>query len=136
MKKLALDIGDSWTGVALSDPLGILARPYETIESEQLIPFLQTTFASQKIDTAVVGYPKTMRGTESAQTKKIVEIAEQLKEKFPEINWVLWDERLTSKQASALQKDSSKEAKRKSHAIAAAFILSCYLEHQILYKQQ
>ena len=71
-----------------------------------------------------------MRGTESEQTKKTVKMVEELKEKFNTIEWVLWDERLSSKRAS--QQTSSKKTSQEklaSHARAAAFILSSYLEY-------
>ena len=66
-----------------------------------------------------------MRGTESEQTKKTIKVVEELKQSFITVNWVLWDERLSSKRA-----DEYKSAKRGSHekllshARAAAFILS------------
>ena len=72
MKILALDIGDVWTGSAYSDPLGITATPFQTIKSKDLETFIAQQIKDQKIETVVVGYPKTMRGTESEQTKKVV----------------------------------------------------------------
>jgi putative Holliday junction resolvase len=134
MKTLALDIGDHWTGVAISDPLGIISRPYETVETKNLNKFLTETISKETIGTIVVGYPKTLRGTESEQTKKIVQHAEELKHLFPNINWVLWDERLTSKQAAKIKQAKTKEQKKKSHALAAAIILNTYLEFQHLQK--
>ena len=74
MKILALDIGDKWTGTAVSDPLGIIARPYKTVETKELEIFLSETIGSENIEKIIVGYPKTMRGTESEQTKKIREL--------------------------------------------------------------
>jgi len=129
MKILALDIGDRWTGVAISDALGMFARPLTTVESHQLNTFLTTTLAQEPINTVVVGYPKTLRGTESEQTKKIVAFTEQLKKQFSSVAWVLWDERLTSKQAEQLKRTKTKEEKQKSHALAAAFILQSYLDY-------
>ncbi len=129
MKKLALDIGDRWIGVAISDAIGMLARPLETVEIHQLTAFLTTILAKEKIDTIIVGYPKTLRGTESEQTKKIVATFETLSTDFPQVTWKLWDERMTSQQAAKLQRDTSKEAKQKSHSIAAALILTSYLDH-------
>ena len=70
MKVLALDLGDSWVGTALSDPMKIIARPHETVKTKDLFNFLKNIFETEQIDTVLVGYPRTMRGTESAQTKK------------------------------------------------------------------
>ena len=135
MKILALDLGDRWIGVAISDYLGITSRPYETIEVKELNDFLKKVITQEEIDTIAVGYPKTMGGKESEQTKKIKDTAEKLKLDFLEISWILWDERLTSKQAASLKKTKTKEEKRKSHSIAAAFILSSYLQYRHFHSQ-
>lgn len=127
MKFLALDLGDQWVGSALSDALLFFAKPYKTVPASDLIPFLTETLSHEKISTIIVGYPKTMGGTESQQTKKIIAQKEELETKFPAITWVLWDERLSSKRASQLKQTKSKEDKIKSHSVAAAFILDSYL---------
>ena len=127
MKILALDIGDKWTGSAISDPLGIIARPYKTVETTELELFLSETLGSEKVQKVVVGYPKTMRGTESEQTKKIVQMKETLEKTFDLVEWELWDERLSSKRAGQLKKARTKEEKKFSHSIAASFILDSYL---------
>lgn len=132
MKILALDLGDQWTGTALSDALGILARPYQTVTTPLLIQFLEKIFKEEKISTIVVGYPKTMQGNESQQTKTIVAMKESLEKQFPEKIWALWDERLTSKQAGSLQ--SNKGDKQRIHSLAAALILESYLMH-VAYKR-
>jgi len=129
MKILALDIGDAWTGSALSDALGMFAKPYKSIRAEQLNTFLEEIFSKEPIKKVVIGYPKTLRGTQSEQTKKIIANKEQLEKQFPNIEWVLWDERLTSKQAAGIKKVKTKEDKQASHSIAAALILTSYLDH-------
>ncbi len=132
MKILALDLGDQWTGTAISDALGILARPYETVTTPLLTQFLEKIFKQEKISTVVVGYPKTMQGNESQQTKTIVVMKEALEQQFPEKIWALWDERLTSKQAGSLKND--KGDKQRIHSLAAALILESYLMH-VQYKK-
>jgi len=129
MKYAAFDIGDVWTGIALSDPLGILAKPYQTVKTTQLFSYLPAFLEEEKIEAVVIGYPKTMRGTESEQTKKILEQTEKLKKEFPQMPWILWDERLSSKRAASLKQARTKEEKQQSHAIAAAFILESYLNY-------
>ena len=129
MKILCLDLGDAWTGSAISDPLGILAIPYETVPAASLEEFLVRTIEKEGLRKIVIGYPKTMRGTISAQTQKIIDKKKELEEKFKDIEWVLWDERLSSKRAGQLKKTKTKEEKIKSHSIAAAFILESYLEY-------
>lgn len=131
-KALALDLGDKWTGIAISDILKMFARPYKTFSTRDIEKTLSTIFSEEPIDTVVVGYPKTMKGNESDQTKKVVTQHDALKEKFPTITWILWDERLSSKRADAVRAQKGKkkekpEEKLQSHAIAAAFILDSYL---------
>lgn len=135
MKILALDIGDRWTGTALSDPTCLLAKPYKTVQTRELVDFLTNVLTIESISTIVVGLPLTLRGTESEQTQKTKAIAHKLKETFGVVNWVLWDERLTSKQAKKLKRAKTKEEKLRSHAVAAALILSTYLEYVKIHKK-
>ncbi len=134
MKILALDLGDKWVGSAISDPLGITCKPYQTVDISQVTDFLSQTLDKENISTVVIGYPKTMTGGQSEQTLKIIKSKEDLERQFPSINdtpitWVLWDERLSSKRASTLQNNKSDpESKKKSHSLAAAFILQGYLD--------
>lgn len=134
MKIVALDIGDAWTGTAISDALGMFARPLQTVATTQLEPFLTTLINQEPIGTVVVGHPKTMRGTTSDQTLKVEQMFEQLKTQFSTVTWILWDERLSSKRADTIKKGTSKEDKLQSHSRAAAFILASYLDYQHIQK--
>ena len=127
MKILALDVGDRWVGTALSDSLKFLAKPYKTVKASELLDFLKQIFSIEKIDTVVIGYPLTMRATQSLQTHQTVATKEILEKEFPAVSWVLWDERLSSKRAQNLKKATTKEEKIHSHSLAAAFILETYL---------
>jgi putative Holliday junction resolvase len=130
MKFLALDLGDKWVGSAVSDPLGITCKPFQTVELKGLTEFLINILPEQDIKTVIVGYPKTFSGTESDQTKKIVKLKEELEKKFTDVIWVLWDERLSSKRALELQGGRyDSESKKQNHSLAAAFILQSYLDH-------
>lgn len=135
MKLLALDLGDKWVGTALSDALGIVARPYQTTTLNDLVSFLKDLFAKEKIGTIVIGYPITMRATESKQTESTLLIKEKLEQEFPSHIWLLWDERLSSKRAQTLKKAKTKEEKIRSHSIAAAFVLESYLTYCHLQKE-
>lgn len=125
---LSLDLGDAWTGVALSDVLKTLAKPYKTIPAKQLSTFLHDLLKEYNISTIVIGYPITLKGTQSAQTDKVLKHKEQLEQQFHQVKWVLWDERFSSKQAAALHR-GKKKSKFTDHAFAAAFILQSYLDH-------
>ena len=129
MKILALDIGDVWTGTALSDALGMFAKPYQTAETKNLTAFLYDLFEKELIEKIIIGHPRTLKGTSSDQTKKVEEAKIRLEKEFPEKTFILWDERLSSKRAQTLKKATTKEEKIKSHSIAAAFILESYLSY-------
>lgn len=136
MKTIGLDIGDTWVGVALSDSLGITCKPLDTIHLNELPTFLKKIVPLESVNTVVIGNPITLKGTNSDQTAKTIAIKEQLALEIPHVDklaiqYVLWDERFSSKRAQAIQKNAhSKEQKRKEHAIAAAFILQGYLDHK------
>jgi putative holliday junction resolvase len=141
MKILALDLGDRWVGSAISDPVGITCRPYQTVELAMLPKFLKQTLQQERIQTVIVGYPKTFSGGQSEQTMRIVKMKENLEQQFGvvddrTITWLLWDERLSSKRADQLhRRATSPEEKKKSHSVAAAFILQTYLDHLALMKE-
>ena len=129
MKILALDLGDKWVGTAISDPLGMFARPYRTVELKELDAFLAEVIKLENIKKIIIGYPKTMKGTKSEQTKKVEHTKGELEKKFDMVPWELWDERLSSKRAEVVKKTKTKEDKKFSHSIAAAFILDSYLTY-------
>lgn len=129
MKNLALDLGDAWVGTALSDRLGIIATPHVTIAADTLDTFLKTIFAQEPIGRVIVGNPITLRGTQSTQTTKVHTLFEKLKTAYPTAEWILWDERLSSKQAEKIKQSKNKADKLKAHSRAAAVILDSYLQH-------
>lgn len=128
-KLLALDLGDRWVGSAITDPSLTVARPYKTVSTEELDAFLIKVKQDEHIKTIIIGYPKTMAGGESAQTLKILAQKEALEKKFSELQFVLWDERLSSQRASELRPGHSREDKLRSHSLAASFILDSYLTY-------
>lgn len=128
MRIAALDLGDVWVGIALSDPLHMLARPYKTVTLSKLTETLTALIAQEQVTEIVVGDPQTLRGTVSEQTLRVREQLAELEKEFPTITWNTWDERMTSKQASTIQKGGSKEEKQRQHSVAAALILRSYLD--------
>ncbi len=130
-KILALDLGEVWTGIAISDPLKTLARPIKATKTTDLFATLRELLKQEKIDTIVVGHPITLAGRDSKQTERAKEQKTLLEKEFPSLPFLLWDERLSSKQASHVQfetqKKRSPDTKLQSHSIAAAVILDTYL---------
>ena len=131
-KLLALDIGDEWTGIAITDALQMIARPCTTSKTSELLSKLECLITQEKIEEIVIGYPITLKGKESAQTIKVLSKKDELEKYFRDISFVLWDERLSSKRAGAISKPGfykDKQEKLKEHAKAAAFILDSYLNY-------
>lgn len=136
-KILALDYGDRWTGIAISDTTGTLARPHSSVLSADLIPYLNALLEKEKIGTIIVGIPITMKGGESAQTTATRERMANLAKEFPEIPVIGWDERLSSKRAQSLgSSKNSATGKDSEHARAAAFILDSYLNYRAFHAHQ
>ena len=131
MRIAAVDMGDVWTGVALSDPSGLVVKPYATYESAHLLKELALLFEKERVTKVIIGYPQTMRGTESEQTKKIINTTETIKKEFPDITFIMLDERNTSKEAIKFGKKGikTKTEKLREHAIAAALLLKSYLDY-------
>lgn len=135
-KILALDYGDRWTGIAISDATGTLARPHSSVLSTDLIPYLTTLLEKENIGTVIVGIPITMKGGDSAQTTATRERMANLAKEFPDITVMGWDERLSSKRAQSLgASKNSATGKDSEHARAAAFILDSYLNYRAFHAQ-
>lgn len=130
---VALDVGDVWTGIAISDPSGLVARPLKTVQAQDLDHELGELFSHEDIQKVLIGLPMPMRGIDSEQTKKVRAVAAHLQTLFPQVTWQLWDERLSSKRAEQIRKELGKkrpsgEEKQFEHARAAAVILDSYLQ--------
>lgn len=133
MRSLGLDVGDRRTGVALSDPLGILASPLMVLEhtdDESVIAAVLEIVVRNQVEMIIVGFPQSMDGTIGSQAEKVRIFAEKLKEKSP-VPVELRDERLTTVEAKRMMeeagKKSNKNKKIEYDAAAAAVILQSYL---------
>ena len=79
-KIMALDLGDQWVGIAISDASRMFARPYTTVAAPDLESLLAEAITQEKVDLIIVGHPITMKGGESQQTKKILTQKKSLEE--------------------------------------------------------
>ena len=124
MKTMALDFGPARTGVAVSDPTGIIARPLCVVEraaSEAGLDELQRLVENEAAEQVVVGHPLTLRGERGDQAHETEQFAKKLRERL-EIPVVLFDERFTTDLAQqAPTSDAPLDAR------AAAHLLSSYL---------
>ena len=130
MRIIGLDVGTKTVGVALSDPLGITAQPFETITRKdnnklrRTYARIEQIISEYDVTEIVVGYPKNMDDTIGERAKACEEFAAGLPV-------TLWDERLTTVEADeVLEECGVKRENRKTviDQIAAVFILRGYME--------
>ena len=132
---LGIDIGRKTLGIAISDPLKIIAQPigvinYQLNNQEELIAKIEELVTKYKISKIIYGLPKNMNNTLSTTTKYIIKCIDLAQKKI-NIPFIAVDERLTSKQATQiLIKGNFQKSKRKklNDKIAAALILKTYLD--------
>ncbi|WP_200975827.1 Holliday junction resolvase RuvX [Echinicola sp. 20G] len=131
---LAIDLGTKRTGIAVTDILKITANPLETIRTMDLDKFLKDYFAKEEVEAIVVGFPKSMDGSDTNMTQPTIKLKEKLAAQYADKKVVLVDERFTSKLAmQSMITMGSKKKDRKEKAgnldkISAAIILQTYLE--------
>jgi len=94
---LAIDYGLKRTGIAVTDPLRIIATPLETVVTANLFQFLTSYLQKENVDEFVVGMPKTLSNEDSEIAPTVRKFVENLKLKFPEKNVHLADEREPSR---------------------------------------
>ena len=90
---LAIDYGTRRTGIAVSDPLRIIAGALTTVETRQLEKFLADYFSKNDVDTIVLGKPVQMNGSPSETMRYIEPLAARLRRTYPDKDVVLYDER-------------------------------------------
>lgn len=133
---LAIDLGTKRTGLAVTDPLKMLANPLETIETGTLLDYLKSYCDKEEVDTLVLGYPTRLNGQDNEMTPKVITMKDRLSKAFPDKKIELVDERFTSKMAlQSMITMGSKKKDRKEKAgnldkVSAAIILQSYLERQ------
>ena len=131
---LALDVGDARIGLALSDPLAILASPLKILAREDIAADIESILAvvrENNVARIIVGLPLNMDGTQGAQAEKAKEFTARLKESAA-VPIEFKDERLTTVEAKNALKASHKNANRlRVDAAAAALILQSYLDEHL-----
>jgi putative Holliday junction resolvase len=129
---LSIDYGLKRTGLAVTDPLQIIATGLTTVESKQLIPFLKDYFAREEVELIIIGEPKNWDDTDTHATPLVEKIINQLEKNFPKIPIKRVDERHTSKMAKdAMLEMGLKKMQRRNKKlvdeIAATILLQEYL---------
>ena len=130
---MAIDYGRKRVGVAVTDPMQIIAGGLATVPAHQIIDFIQQYVAKEAVETIVVGLPKQMNNQPSESMRYIQPVVATLKKKIPQIPVVFYDERFTSVLAhKAMLEGGLKKKDRQNKAlvdeISATIILQDYLE--------
>jgi len=133
MRVLAFDYGTKRIGVAVTDPLQIIATGLDTIHPKDIIEYLKKYLSTEQVELFVVGEPRQMNGSPSQSTPHIKGFITTLKKNFPDIPVERIDERFTSKMASAVVaqsgfKKTDRQNKERLDTISATIILQTYLE--------
>jgi putative Holliday junction resolvase len=132
---LSLDYGQRRIGVAVSDPLGVTAQPFDTwegLEFGQVVEKIGSLVHQIGIEKIIIGLPLTLKGEKGQSVKRVEHFAMELRRSIS-IPVTLWDERFTSIQAKRIlhqAEEKPSRRKRKVDLIASVLLLQNYLEFQ------
>lgn len=130
---LAIDYGKKRTGLAVTDPMQIIASGLTTVATTELMDFILKYVAQEKVERIIVGHPKQMNNEDSENMKRIIPFINLLKKKLPAIPIELVDERFTSVLAHQAMLDGGLKKKARQNKalvdeISATIILQSYME--------
>ncbi len=133
MRIMAFDYGTKRIGIAVTDPLQIIATGLDTVHPKDIVEYLKKYFNLNPVERFIVGEPKQMDGTESQSAPHVRGFVTILKKNFPDIPVEMLDERFTSKMASAViaqsgMKKMDRQNKALVDTISATIILQSYME--------
>ncbi|KGE15168.1 Holliday junction resolvase RuvX [Sphingobacterium deserti] len=136
MRIMAFDYGTKRIGVAVTDPMQIIATALTTVHPDDIWRFLNEYLATEPIETFVVGKPLQMDGSASQSAQYVVGFVRKLRKTFPAINVVEVDERFTSKMASQVIAQSGKAKNKRQDkslidTVSATIILQTFMETKI-----
>lgn len=130
---LSIDYGGKRTGIAVTDPLQIIATGLETIESRELINWLKSYLSKEDVELIIIGLPKNWDESDTHGTPLVEAAIKKIKKEFPDMPLKTVDERYSSKMAkdAMLQmgmKKKDRRDKKNVDVIAATIILQEYLQ--------
>ena len=129
---LCIDYGKKRTGIAITDPLKIIATALTTIETSSLINFLKKYFSEEEVELVLIGEPKNLDDSDTHATPLVKQFIQKFKKEFPLMKIETVDERYSSKMAVQSMIDmgmKKKDRQKKGNIdqIAAAIMLQEYL---------
>lgn len=132
---MSIDYGQKRTGIAVSDPLQMIANGLTTVDTAQLLDFIADYLSKEQVERIVVGYPKQTNGEDSENMKRITPFVNRLRKLYPTITVELYDERFTSVLAHRAIIESgigrkARQDKALVDKISATIILQDYMERK------
>jgi len=129
---LAIDFGTKRTGIAVTDPLKIIATGLNTVETKDVLNFIEKYSKTENIECFIVGEPKTVQNLDSAIAPKVNDFIKKLSSKFPNIPVKRMDERFTSKIAQQTMlfgglKKKDRQNKATVDMVSATILLQDYM---------
>lgn len=133
MRVMAFDYGTKRIGIAVTDPLQMIANSLDTVHPNQIVDYLKKYLQTEQVERFIVGEPKQMDGTPSQSAPQVKGFVNLLKKTFPEIVIEMMDERFTSKMASAAilaggVKKAGRQNKGLVDTVSATILLQSWLE--------
>jgi len=130
---IAIDYGKKRTGIAVSDPMKMIAGGLTTLPSSDVIPYLKQYIAENKVDICVLGEPRQMNYQHSENWDRVMQFKRNLQKTFPEMEIQMADERFTSVLAHQTMREGGlKKKDRQNKALvdelSATIILQSYIE--------
>jgi putative Holliday junction resolvase len=130
---LAIDYGKKRTGLAVTDPLKIIANGLTTVNSQELFDYLKDYIAKEEVEKIIIGLPYQLDGSPTDATPSVLHCIRRLKNSFPNIPIVPVDEQFSSKMASRAMvemgmKKKDRQKKELIDEIAATILLQEYMQ--------
>lgn len=130
---LCIDYGKKRCGIAVTDPLRIIASGLTTVDTDSLIYWMKQYFKTESVDLVLLGYPLALDNTATDATPLVDKFLKNFKKVFPELAVETVDEQFTSKMASAAMiemgmKKKNRQIKGNIDEISATIMLQDYLE--------
>jgi putative Holliday junction resolvase len=130
---LAIDYGQKRSGIAVTDPMQLIANGLQTVQSKELIAFITAYLGTESVDCIVVGEPRDMQNNASDASRFVEPFVRILRKTFPNVVIERYDERFTSKMAFQSMIDAGLNKKKRQDkalidTISATIMLQSYME--------
>lgn len=130
---MAIDYGTKRIGIAVTDPLQIIASGLQTVPNGEIMPFLKSYLATETVECIVVGDPQRSDGSDSPIKAQLDRFVAEISKAFPAVRIVRYNEQYSSQRAESIIRQSGAKRKKRSNkalvdTVSAAVILQDYME--------